>query len=222
MVLNDFGIDAVGGDEFAAVGGPPDINDYIMLRLHGLDALLARRQASPLLRLALRSRAVSFFYRRALLQRVGRLTAEGYRKTFGPGPARDHGFAQIRAMAAESERFLVVLWPLLQDLRHYPFEDIHRTIRDELARANIEVLDLLDVLRGRDERALWVYDYDQHPNEVAHQLAADAIRQRLRTLAWPPFVSGAPQRSSTPTDQTMTPSSRVSAPPGAKGGSTAN
>lgn len=73
-------------------------------------------------------------------------------------------------------RFGVIVWPLLYGLDGaYPFEDLHRKVLDECRRADIPALDLLPTFRGRAADSLWVHPTDQHPNEIAHRLAAEAI-----------------------------------------------
>lgn len=184
MVLNDFGLETRDPD-FASVRGAQFIDDFMNFRTQNLERY-ARRERAPV-RFALTwSEAARWFYRRRVLARVSRLTLDGYRRAFA-GERGAAGYACIRDMAQRSPRFLVVLFPLFVSLDRYPLEDVHRAIREELARAHIEVLDLLDVFRGRDAARLIVYPTDQHPNEDAHRLAAAAVRERLRRLGWPPF-----------------------------------
>jgi hypothetical protein len=42
------------------------------------------------------------------------------------------------------------------------------------------VLDLFDAFRGRDGPSLWVHPTNQHPNEEAHAIAAEALGRFLR------------------------------------------
>ena len=197
MVLNDFGVEPDDANPYATLRGDLRCErgvqcfyDYINLRSMNVDAYIATRSDfTRLQRLLLGSRVVSFFYRRWLIARIGEAAAEGYRRAIGPGPGSEAGFAGIARMAAASDRFLVVLFPLFYRLDAYPFEDLHRTIREQLGRRQIEFLDLLDTFRGMDYRQLIVYDTDEHPNEVAHRMAADAIRARLRELHWPPVAA---------------------------------
>jgi hypothetical protein len=84
---------------------------------------------------------------------------------------------------AREERFrlVVVIFPVLWDLdAKYPFEDIHAQIAEACRGAGCEFIDLLGISRGRRAQELWVHPTDQHPNEVAHRLAAAAIGERLR------------------------------------------
>lgn len=77
-------------------------------------------------------------------------------------------------------RFVVVAFPILTGLDgHYPFEDLHARIEEACARAGCEFVDLLEVFRGRAAESLWVHPTDQHPNEIAHRLAAERIARCL-------------------------------------------
>ncbi len=69
-----------------------------------------------------------------------------------------------------------VVFPMLLDLRGaYPFADIVAEVLRFGDELGVPTLSLLPTFLGRDERTLWVSDVDQHPNAVAHGLAADAL-----------------------------------------------
>jgi GDSL-like Lipase/Acylhydrolase family len=187
MVLNDFGLYPPEDPAFEGVGGATMIADFMNFRTRNLDEYVrGRAHAAPVRWLLSLSETARYFYRAAVMRRVSALTREGYEEAFR-GEHRAEGFRLIRDMAGRSKRFLVVLFPLFVDFSRYPFEALHRSIREELERSRIEVIDLLDTYRGRDARELTVYETDQHPNEVAHRLAAETLRERLRELGWPPF-----------------------------------
>lgn len=83
-------------------------------------------------------------------------------------------------------RFVVVLFPVLYDLdASYPFRDIHAKIEQACKSAGCEFIDLLKVYEGRRAESLWVHPVDQHPNEVAHRLAAESIAAHLAARADP-------------------------------------
>ena len=89
---------------------------------------------------------------------------------------------QALADQAGSE-FVVVRYPVLHRLaEHYPFRAIHRKIDDFCQRKDIDFVDLLPAFLGQRDRDLWVHSTDQHPNEVANQLAAVHLADRLRTV----------------------------------------
>jgi lysophospholipase L1-like esterase len=77
-------------------------------------------------------------------------------------------------------RFVVVLFPILWQLDgDYPFEDLHALVAGACRDAGCEFIDLLDAYRGRPAQSLWVHPTDQHPNDIAHRLAAEHIAQYL-------------------------------------------
>jgi lysophospholipase L1-like esterase len=69
-----------------------------------------------------------------------------------------------------------VLWRLSDD---YPFAEIHEKLRTFAATAEIPTLDLLPAFSGHDGPELWVHPTDQHPNEVAHAIAGEALYRFL-------------------------------------------
>lgn len=70
----------------------------------------------------------------------------------------------------------VVVFPALVGLADgYPYAPVHQRLRELFDLYEIPWLDLLDVYRGREARSLWVHSTDHHPNEVALDLAAEAI-----------------------------------------------
>jgi hypothetical protein len=91
---------------------------------------------------------------RAALQRMGRL-------------CRERGIP-----------FVVAIFPLLGNPldASYPFADIHRQVAAAAAESGAKVVDLLDNYRGLRWELLVVNGArDEHPNEIAHRIAADAI-----------------------------------------------
>ena len=83
------------------------------------------------------------------------------------GLCRDHGIPVV-----------VVVFPLFgQPLDNaYPFLEIHRKVAEAGAAAGAEVVDLLPRFAGLRFDLLVVDGAaDEHPNEIAHRIAADAI-----------------------------------------------
>jgi lysophospholipase L1-like esterase len=69
-------------------------------------------------------------------------------------------------------QFMVVLYPVLFNLsERYPFRTIHEKIDSFCKLLSIPFLDLFKVFKGKKDSKLWVHPTDQHPNEVAHQIA---------------------------------------------------
>jgi lysophospholipase L1-like esterase len=65
-----------------------------------------------------------------------------------------------------------VLWRLSDD---YPFAEIHQTVAEFAGQTGIPVVDLHPAFVGHDGPELWVHPNNQHPNEVAHEIAAEAL-----------------------------------------------
>ena len=45
-----------------------------------------------------------------------------------------------------------------------------------------EVIDLLDYLKDKNGRDLWASQFDSHPNEFVHRLAADKLFDKVKPL----------------------------------------
>jgi hypothetical protein len=78
--------------------------------------------------------------------------------------------------------FVVMIFPLFADPldERYPFADIHAQVAQAAREAGAEVIDLLPAYRDL-RSSLLVVDgaNDEHPNEIAHRIAAQEL---LRTL----------------------------------------
>lgn len=75
-------------------------------------------------------------------------------------------------------KLLVVIFPFFIQLNgKYPFQVIHDRVNQLCAEEKIPCLDLRDKFPGYSGPELWVHPVDQHPNEIAHALAATAIAE---------------------------------------------
>jgi lysophospholipase L1-like esterase len=73
-------------------------------------------------------------------------------------------------------KLLVVIFPFYYNLNYkYPFQPIHDHVSTFCEKEGIPVLDLLPYYRAYSGPELWVHPVDQHPNEIAHAVAAMAI-----------------------------------------------
>ena len=87
----------------------------------------------------------------------------------------------LRDLAREQgSDFVLVIFPVLYGLQgDYPLAGVVAEI-ENFARSNdITVFSLLPDFQGRNEEELWVSTTDQHPNERAHGIAAQAIAEFL-------------------------------------------
>lgn len=74
----------------------------------------------------------------------------------------------------------VAIFPFLHNLgADYPFAAAHQTLLDHCREHEIRVLDLAPVLEPHLAEGLVVNRFDAHPNERAHQLAAEAMEREL-------------------------------------------
>jgi hypothetical protein len=108
------------------------------------------------------------------------------------------GFVAVRksidAMAnrcrAAGVPFVVVLFPLFANPldEHYPFASVHEKVGAIVRSAGATVVDLLPYYRGMDWHLLVVEGArDEHPNELAHRIAAQALLSVLESTALPPL-----------------------------------
>ena len=75
---------------------------------------------------------------------------------------------------------LVVIFPFFHNLDgDYPFQPIHDVVSAFCQTRNIHVLDLRDYYGAYRGEELWVHPTDQHPNEIAHEIAARAVAKYL-------------------------------------------
>lgn len=111
--------------------------------------------------------------------------AEKYSEFADGNPGWDASRAALaeiqRLASAGHAELLVVIWPMLVDLRgDYPHRDKHHVVAAECRRLGISVLDLLPTFEGHEASVLWASRNDHHPNKTALQMGADAV---LRDLA---------------------------------------
>ena len=76
------------------------------------------------------------------------------------------------------------MFPFLHGLDgDYPFAPIHEVVRTFCHEEGIHTLDLRNAYRDYRGPELWVHPTDQHPNEIAHAIAASAICSNLQRHA---------------------------------------
>lgn len=132
---------------------------------------------------------------------AGQDISQQYRTAFDPSSTRYDAFTDwfrrlVTATHDRGARFVLVLWPLLHRLDDYPFADIHAQLAALGEDAGAEVVDLLEVFKGRDERTLWAHPFDHHPNAEGYALAAEAVLRQLRSR---PIPDSQPWRCDGPT-----------------------
>lgn len=74
----------------------------------------------------------------------------------------------------------VVIYPFFYNLDgEYPFQPIHDHVTEYCTQAGIHVLDLRPVYGEYNGPEMWVHPTDQHPNDEAHGIAAEAAAAYL-------------------------------------------
>ncbi|MFH1799905.1 MAG: SGNH/GDSL hydrolase family protein [Candidatus Omnitrophota bacterium] len=135
-----------------------------------------------------RSRLIQWVWQTLSRQKSSKKTVNYYRDLYRPGaPAWEETKTSLRQLlrVCESRRIhcYVICFPLLHQLNsEYPFKNIHALIRSEvLAEPSpfIHFLDLYDSFKGKKDTALWVHPTDQHPNEIGHAIAAQALFESI-------------------------------------------
>jgi lysophospholipase L1-like esterase len=113
---------------------------------------------------------------------------ESYRKSVedsAPGWIATQGAIKKANRLSKEHNFDLVLmiFPVLWSLSdNYPFQDVHETVASFARQQSIPVLDLLPDFAGFDGPELWVHPNNQHPNEVAHEIAADSLANYIMKL----------------------------------------
>ena len=90
------------------------------------------------------------------------------------------GYVSLQAMRdivhARGGQFLVVTFPFLHAMgAEYEYQDVHARLNDLWSELDVPHLDLLNAYESHDSNQLVVNQYDAHPNERAHMIAARAI-----------------------------------------------
>jgi hypothetical protein len=137
----------------------------------------------------------------ATLENQRRLAA--YRSQFAPDyPGWVAAQKALKLMGSACREkgipFVVIVFPLFgQPLDDsYPFAEIHGRVAHAAGEAGAKVVDLLPVYRGlRNDLLVVDGANDEHPNEIAHRIAAGALLRALDDVLAP---SGAGPAASAP------------------------
>jgi hypothetical protein len=112
-----------------------------------------------------------------LSKRMIRHYHEGFLDTTPGYQSVQSALMKGKALSSEHKfHFIVAVYPVLFRLKEgYPFRSIHQKIEKFCKNQNILFIDLLNAFSGKSDQEMWVHATDQHPNEVAHRLAAREI-----------------------------------------------
>ncbi len=111
-------------------------------------------------------------------RRLHNITLNAYREAFR-GPNAKKNFEILKKLDGEIKarngKLIIVLFPLFYDFDHYPFHEMHGKISSFCKKEGIALLDLFPVFSRYNAEDLWANPTDQHPNEIAHRIAAQEI-----------------------------------------------
>lgn len=74
---------------------------------------------------------------------------------------------------------IVVIFPMIYNLNDYPFSLTHNIVCNMSKSNNFSCIDLLKDYQDYSPNQLIVNNYDTHPNELGHKIAADEIYNKL-------------------------------------------
>lgn len=155
------------------------LNDLINLRQDDLAGICETIEGR------LHSRLLSVAVQRGFMALATNSTYRWYRECYSDENAENvrELEKQIQALARpEGVKVAFVLFPLLEGLEsEYPFLSIHQRVAKMARDAGLPVLDLEPTFRGRRSEDLWVHPIDHHPNGKAHEIAATAMLEWLKT-----------------------------------------
>ncbi|MDD2689293.1 MAG: hypothetical protein PHT41_03980 [Candidatus Omnitrophica bacterium] len=81
-----------------------------------------------------------------------------------------------------SIKFLVVILPILTDLRDCAFCPVYKKIKEQFGINKIAYFDLTDSVCSYQDPDLWIFPFDQHPNEVANTIYARKLEGAIKNI----------------------------------------
>lgn len=122
-----------------------------------------------------------------ILERFGwKETYDDYvHSLFRPGPEWDAFVAEAHGLVEDATArrvaVTVALFPMFHDLEKEPFARETAQAAEVFREAGAEVIDLMEIYRGKPTADLCISPTNAHPDEQAHRLAAEAIARRLES-----------------------------------------
>ncbi len=163
FVLNDFGL--------------PDAYEIV-----GLDFIDQNNGGYAFSTLRAASATANFVGHSIDTIRLHRTTERAYLDAFDDDHATDK-WELLRKLhediRTDGAQLMIVLFPLLYDFDDYPFDEPHRKIATFCEQEGIPFLDLLEAFSSQAAEDLWCHPTDHHPNEIAHEIAAEEIHRFL-------------------------------------------
>ncbi len=101
-------------------------------------------------------------------------------------PVFTHHLATIKAwsdeMKTDNKKVIVIIFPFVHLLPNYPAAEIHQRMDKAFQDNGLNVIDLLDDLKGKNGSDLIASKFDYHPNETVHKIAADRLFEEVKKL----------------------------------------
>src|SRR5262249_9112293 len=147
----------------------------------------AQAQTGPEMGFLRRSALVQFVGTRLWATAENRKRISGYRSMYTDAATGwIAGRRALKSMGAQCRErgvpFVVTIFPLFGNPldESYPFSEIHAKVTQAAAEAGARVVDLLPAYRGLRWDLLVVNGTeDEHPNEIAHRIAANTLLHAL-------------------------------------------
>ena len=91
--------------------------------------------------------------------------------------------AFLKNLHKENKKVMIIIFPFLYFLgQYYPAEDVHEIMSNHFKQNEVEVIDLKGYLKGNNGRDLWASEFDSHPNEYVHKIAASKLYEKILPL----------------------------------------
>lgn len=87
--------------------------------------------------------------------------------------------SMARMLEREGVRLRLFILPLMVDFDAYPYEELHGRVRSLCKRIDLTCYDLLPAFASLSAPEMVVHETDQHPNERAHRILADAAAAQV-------------------------------------------
>ena len=97
------------------------------------------------------------------------------------------GYLRQMARSAQAKGIPILLFshPQVSQMQQEPFEGLYRLVVTAAQQSGYQAFDLLPAFAGHKNETLAVHESDQHPNEIAHRLAARYAADKIAPLLPP-------------------------------------
>lgn len=85
----------------------------------------------------------------------------------------------IAQLKNENRKIIVIVFPFMYFFPNYPALDIHKRMDNIFKENGVELIDLLGDLKDKYSKDLIISQFDYHPNEFVHKIAADRLSEKI-------------------------------------------